>query len=282
MPPTVHVNPAWLAGFVIATLFVLAYPLVLAILANQKLKVGWRYFWWGVLIFTIFQLATRIPAVLVLQSTVLAPLLRTSKTFLWTWLVILALTAGLFEEVGRYVGYRLFMRREEKTWNKAVMYGIGHGGVEAVLLVGLPALFSIVNLIFYSLVNLNNLPPATHALVVKQMSQINAQPVWTSLLGGWERLWTMPIHIGQSVIVLQVFRRHNISWLFLAIGLHTLLDFCVVAFPQIFGASATTSLMVEGVVLLFGLLGIWLIWRLRDRETPREMLSATETVVPET
>jgi hypothetical protein len=32
-----------------------------------------------------------------------------------------ALTAGLFEEVGRYLGYGIFMRNEEKTWNKAVM-----------------------------------------------------------------------------------------------------------------------------------------------------------------
>jgi uncharacterized membrane protein YhfC len=34
---------------------------------------------------------------------------------MWSWLVVLALSAGVFEEVGRYVGYRLFMRGEGKT-----------------------------------------------------------------------------------------------------------------------------------------------------------------------
>src|SRR5689334_5926286 len=41
-----------------------------------------------------------------------------------------AVTAGLFEEVGRYVGYRFFMRREPKTWSKAVMFGLGHEGLD--------------------------------------------------------------------------------------------------------------------------------------------------------
>jgi uncharacterized membrane protein YhfC len=46
---------------------------------------------------------------------------------MWTWLVALALSAGVFVEVGRYVGCRVFTRREPKTWSKAVMFGIGHG-----------------------------------------------------------------------------------------------------------------------------------------------------------
>ncbi|HEY7417903.1 MAG TPA: YhfC family glutamic-type intramembrane protease, partial [Ktedonobacteraceae bacterium] len=117
MPATVHVNPLNLAALIVATIFVIAYPIVLAIIARKRLHVGWRYFWFGVLIFLIFQLATRVPAVAFLQGIVLAPLLRASKTFTWIWLVILVLTAGIFEEVGRYVAYRFFMKREAKTWN---------------------------------------------------------------------------------------------------------------------------------------------------------------------
>src|SRR5690242_13519875 len=101
----VQVNPGFIASLAVAFIFSLGYPLVLAIIAHRRLKVGWRYFGFGALIFFVFQIITRVPAVFILQN-VFARQLQTSTTFRISWLVILALTAGLFEEVGRYVGYR--------------------------------------------------------------------------------------------------------------------------------------------------------------------------------
>ncbi|GAC1391053.1 MAG: hypothetical protein NVSMB38_10470 [Ktedonobacteraceae bacterium] len=147
------------------------------------------------------------------MNNVFAPQLKTSTLFRFTWYLILAFTAGLFEEVGRYVGYRLFMAREEKTWSKAVMYGIGHGGIESVVLVGGLGLLSLLNILVTSSLNLNTLSASQHATVIHQFAAINAQPAWFSLLGTWERLWTLLVHIALSVIVLQVFRRKNIGWL---------------------------------------------------------------------
>jgi uncharacterized membrane protein YhfC len=135
MPSTLHVNSGWIISTLVASLFAILYPLILAIIAHRRLKVSWKYFAFGMLIFLIFQVVSRVPIVTVLGQ-VLAPQLKASTAFLYTWLAILALTAGIFEEVGRYIGYRWFMRREEKTWNKAVMYGLGHGGLESILLVG--------------------------------------------------------------------------------------------------------------------------------------------------
>ena len=280
MPATIHVNPLYLADLAVAIIFVIVYPIVLAIIARKKLHVGWRYFWFGVLIFLFFQLLTRVPAVQILQSMVLAPLLRASKTFTWIWLVILALTAGIFEEVGRYVAYRWFMRNEEKTWNKAVMYGIGHGGLESAGLVGGLLLLTTINLIVYSSINLNTLPPATHAQIVHQINTINAQPAWMSLLGAWERLWTIPIQVALSVLVVQVFRRQAIIWLFIAILAHFVVDFTSVALPQIFGSSMTISLVQEGFVAVFGLIALWVILRLRDRESSAHEAIAGEAVAP--
>src|SRR5947209_2703663 len=136
MPSTPQISIAWLAMTAIVTVFVIVLPFILGTIAHIKLAVGWKYFWFGALVFLVFQLLTRIPLVIVLADTVLAHLLRTSTAFIWTWLVILAVTAGLFEEVGRYVGYRLFMSREPKTWSKAVMFGLGHEGLESMVLVG--------------------------------------------------------------------------------------------------------------------------------------------------
>ncbi|HEU5228099.1 MAG TPA: YhfC family glutamic-type intramembrane protease [Ktedonobacteraceae bacterium] len=275
----VQVNPGFIASLAVAFIFSLGYPLVLAIIAHRRLKVGWRYFGFGALIFFVFQIITRVPAVFILQN-VFARQLQTSTTFRISWLVILALTAGLFEEVGRYVGYRFLMRREQKTWNKAVMYGIGHGGLEAMLLVGGMQLLSLINIL--SLMYILNvspalLPAAQHAQVLRQFAVFNAQPAWVPLLGAWERLWTLPVHIALSVMVLQVFRRNNIVWLWLAILAHAVVDFTAVIVVQILGAGLGVSLLVEGILAVFGLIALWIIWRLRDRDDSGQVAEVPTT-----
>lgn len=264
----VQVNPGFIAFLAVAFIFCVGYPIVLAIIARRRLKVGWRYFGFGALIFFVFQVITRVPAVIILQN-VFARQLQASTTLLITWLAILAITAGLFEEVGRYVGYRFLMRREEKTWNKAVMYGIGHGGLESMLLIGGSQLLTLINILaLMSILNANPaaLPAAQHAQILRQFAVLNTQPIWSPLLGAWERLWTLPVHIALSVMVLQVFRRNNLGWLWLAILAHAIVDFTAVIVVQVLGASLGVSLLVEGIVAIFGLVAIWIIWRLRDHD----------------
>jgi uncharacterized membrane protein YhfC len=275
MSSTLHVSAAWLAMTAVATVFVIVYPLILGGIARNKLAVGWKYFWFGALVFLVFQLLTRLPLVIVLQETVLAPLLRSSTAFTWIWLAVLAVTAGLFEEVGRYVGYRLFMRREPKTWSKAVMFGLGHEGLESMVLIGGAHVLTLLNIAILSAINVNSLPIAQRQAVIQQFAAINAQPFWLPLLAAWERLWSVPLQVALAVIVLQVFRRHQMRWLFLAILLHAMIDFLTLAFPQAFGQSTIIELLVEGMLCVFGLIGVWIIWRLRE---PGDQARAGEEV----
>ena len=261
----VTINGGWLAFDGIAVAFMILYPLVLAVVARRRLGVSWRYFAYGALIFFLFQLISRVPLVTVLGN-VLAPQFKASRTLLLIWLIALPLTAALFEEIGRYIGYRWLMGKEEKTWDKAVMYGLGHGGLESIVLVGGLGLITLVNVIVFSQINLNILPAGQHTQVMQQFAALNAQPVWFPLVGAWERLWSVPFHVAMSVIVLQVFRRGQMRWLWLAVLLHTLLDLCATLFPYWLGGGFKTSLLIESAVLLFGILSLWIIWRLRDRD----------------
>jgi acetoacetyl-CoA synthetase len=43
-------------------------------------------------------------------------------------------------------------------------------------------------------------------------------------LAAFERLWTLPIQVAFSILVLQVFTRRSLVWLWLAIGGHALVD----------------------------------------------------------
>jgi uncharacterized membrane protein YhfC len=272
MPEAPLVNSGFLVGMVAAVIFVVVCPLVLAVVAHRRLHVGWRYLAYGAIVFFVFQLATRVPAVQ-LQ-------LKASPALMWTWLVILALTAGLFEEVGRYIGYRVFMGREDKTWPKAIMYGLGHGGLESIVLVGVLTLVGLINLLSISSGGLSQLPEDQRALATQQLQAINSQPGWAALLSAWERLWTVPIQVAFSVIVLQVFRRGKLIWLLWAVLGHAFVDLVAVGLQQLLGPGFGSSLVIEGVVGLFGLVAVWIIWRLRD--APAQSQSAeTDRHVPQ-
>jgi uncharacterized membrane protein YhfC len=277
-----ELSSGWLAASFTAILFELLYPLALGIVARRRLGVGWRYFGYGALIFALFQLVTRVPIVQVLQ-TQLAPQLQASRPLLFAWLAALSISAGVFEEVGRYVGYRWLMRRDEKTWSKAVMYGLGHGGLESMLLVAGLALLGLVNLVVLSTLDLATLPVSEtqRAQIEAQLAAVQALPDWTPLVGAWERLWTVPFHVMLSVLVVQGFRRANAgriayapAWLLLAIAVHALVNFVVLAPPVALGLNGLPALLLpEAVVTVAGLAALWVVWRLREPAlTPRPPL----------
>lgn len=267
MTSSFQLGPGLIATSIAAILLEILIPLGLGWLVARRLGVSWRYFAYGALIFGLFQMVSRIPLVQITQALI-APQLQASRPLLLAWVTLLALTAGLFEEFGRYVGYRWLMRHEPKTWDKAVMYGLGHGGIESMLLIaGLSAL-TLVQLIALAQTDLSTLPltPEQRAQVAQQLAEIAAQPAWAGLAGVWERVWAMMFHVAMSVLVLQVFRRGSLRWLWLAIGAHALLDWVVAALPLLVPLSGSARLLVsEGLVMLAGLCGLWLIMRLRDQ-----------------
>ena len=260
----------WYVAASASALFAIFYPIVLAIVLGKRLRVDAHYAGYGALIFFLFQVITRIPLVQVVGGT-LAPTLKASQLAALLWLVALALTAGLFEEIGRYVGYRWLLRREQKTWEKAVMYGVGHGGIESILLVGLSLLGTILIGLALTAVPLTILPASQRAPLVQQYAALATQPGWYPLLGLWERLWTLPVHIGLSVVVLQVFRRGRLRWLWLAVLAHAVVDFSVVAVQlPLSGHPLLVALVPEALVAIFGAIALWVIRALRPAERAQD------------
>ena len=244
----------------------LLIPLVLALWLQRRLKVSWRYLGYGALIFLVFQVLTRIPLVSVAQAA-LGPQLATSRGLQVAWLVVLVSSAGLFEEVGRYIGYRWLLRKLPKTWAGGVMYGLGHGGFESIIVVALPTFLTLANLMLLPSV-LPTLPEAQRVLITQQLAAVGATPEWLSLVGVYERVWTIAIHIALSLVVLQVFLRNRMRWLWYSVGLHALVN--SVAFLALLGLGTTAQLVLsEAWVTLCGIVAVWATFRLRGPATER-------------
>lgn len=176
----------------------------------------------GVLTFLVFQVFTRLPLLqVVLPNSTAYLLFRTNHTV--AYILLLCLSAGVFEECGRYIVMRLLMKNNH-TLADGIAFGIGHGGTEAVLIVGVNALYRVLYQPF----------------VLQAISPLSVA------LPGIERLLTMVGHVGLSVLVLQGVRRKKPLYLLVAVALHTALNAAAVLILQYTGNALLSELVVFG------------------------------------
>jgi uncharacterized membrane protein YhfC len=252
---------------VLAAAIEILFPLGLALWIARRWRVSWKFFGYGALIFLVFQLLTRVPAVQILQP-LLASTLQQSPWYKYGWFVLLALTAGLFEEGGRYLGYRFLWKKEGKNWSRALMYGAGHGGLESMVLVGGLTILGVINAVVIFQIDPAMLPADQAQLIYQAREMIALTTWWLPLLAMLERLMAMAIQVALSVLVLQVFTRSRFHWWWIALGYHALVDLVAVLVSD--GVSGAlpewaAALVTEAAILPFALFSLWLIWRLRPR-----------------
>ncbi len=235
-------------------------PIVVAIFIRRRTGAPWRLFFIGAVTFIASQVL-HIPFNFVVQRSGLLPSDTTLMTNLLVYAAFLGLSAGVFEETARYLTYR-FWAKDARSWSRGLMLGAGHGGIEAIL-VGALAAVNFVALL--AAVNnetaMNALPADQRSMVTSALAQIMDAPAGTLLLGAVERVFAIAAHLAMSLLVLQVFLRRNIAWLFASIGFHTLLNMVAVI-----AASRLNPFATEGIIGLFALLALVIIFRLRTPE----------------
>ncbi len=251
------------ASFVVAIVFDVLMPVGVVLWARRRLGVAWKVVAVGAAAFALSQLFTRVPATQVLQY-LLRDALKASPVLLNVWLVGLSLTAGLFEETARLIAFK-YPLRDFRAWKDAVGFGAGHGGLEsAVLIAGLAAVGLINTVVLTKMdVSTMKLPPEHLEQVIAAKAQIAALRWWEPLLGAWERVCGMAVHIAMTVVVLQRFVRGERRWYWFAVVFHTLTNLASVLAARAWGAVAA-----EGVVTVFGLCALGLILRFRDPPGP--------------
>jgi uncharacterized membrane protein YhfC len=205
----------------------------------------------GALVFFISQVVLRLP-----WQIPLGRWIQGHPEWIVPFLLLSSFTAGLFEETGRWLGYKYLLRRE-RSRRIAVMFGLGHGALEAILLAGIPLAGLLVSWVMAA----RGLIPPGPAL-----DAIGAQAAaigpWKVQLAALERASAMAIHVGLALIVLQVWLRGSVRWLFLAIALH----FAVNSIAAILVLELRLSPLVGELALVVMAIAILTVgWRLSAR-----------------
>lgn len=252
-------------------------PVGLGIYLTRRFNLNWRLFWIGSLTFVASQIG-HIP----FNSYVLNPMLRQVLPGLpeGAWRVgvtalFVGLSAGLWEEIARYIAYARFIP-EARSWSKGLLFGAGHGGIEAMIL-GFLVFMSFLNLFALRGRDLSQYVPAEQlSLAQHQVVQYWSMPWPASLLGAVERLFAIPIHLACALLVLQSFTRNQVWWVWIAVAWHMLTDSSAVFLSQIWQSFAWRTYAVEGVVALLALFSLAIIFILHkpDPQPPASQLSS--------
>jgi len=214
---------------------------------HRKLKFIWKSVLIGALIFLFFQILTRLPLLGYLSKN--AWYVEFSMKYYFLFGFLLALSAGLFEEIGRYIGFKFFLKNH-LTWENGIAYGIGHGGLESVFI----GTAFLNDLIISIVINTGHtIPGLTQSIV----SILTEAPSYQFLIGGIERVFAFPGQVGFSLIVLYAVKNKKFSFLLLAILLHTILDFIAVVL-------AKNVWLAELCVGIFAI--AFLVWILKSKK----------------
>jgi uncharacterized membrane protein YhfC len=212
------------------TLFVsLLLPIIALSVLSFKNKGGKIISAWalGAAGFVVTQLLIRVPILSVMQTQPWFLSFSENNGFLFAF--ILAFTAGLFELAGRFVVAKLLSKNLNYT--RSLAAGLGHGGIEAMILVGMTYLnnilyiFMINNGTFDAVVSeAVNTGVDVTALIQLKDTLIQSHPA-LFLLGGFERVLAMIAHVAMSMIVCYgIHTRKPLQGALVCLGIHTMID----------------------------------------------------------
>ncbi|MCR5826706.1 MAG: YhfC family intramembrane metalloprotease [Oscillospiraceae bacterium] len=205
-----------------------ALPLGLLLWWRRTHRAKWTPFFVGALVFVVFALVLEPLAhrFFLLGDHAVARAIGANP---YLYMLYGGLAAGVFEETGRFVAFRfLLTKRRFPERTTAVAYGIGHGGVEALLLHAAPYLLCAVLAIYQSRGN----APAALALaggnaeaLAALYATLAALTPGAVLLGLLERAGAMLLHVALSCFVFLAARdRTQRAWFPFAIALHAIAD----------------------------------------------------------
>ena len=179
------------------------------------------------------------------------------------------LAAGVFEETGRFLSMKFLMKKEPAKPLPGIAYGVGHGGVEMLILFGITM---INNLVISALINSGQadalfakVPEEAAAQVQAQLDQLQTLGASTLLIGLWERISALILHLGLSMLVWVAVRKGG-KWLWLfpaAIALHALVDAGAILLQKSAGM-VTLELIVTAEALAVAAIGYLVAKKLPD------------------
>ncbi len=255
----------------------IALPLITAIIWCKKKHEPFTTVLIGAATFLLFAIVIEKP----LQALVISldsPVSQFVNARPVLWGIIVGLFPGVFEETGRFVAFKTVLRKRKQR-ETGLSHGIGHGGFEALFILGVTYIEYFVFAIMLnqgSFVELM-IEPVKDTLtpdVVKQITgiveQITTFSAATMGVALADRLIAVLYHIGASIMVFYAVKDKKKWWLYpLSILIHTVIDGLLgLQLAGVFELSDVANEIIFAVEALAVFLGAFFL--LYKKDQPKE------------
>ncbi len=261
------------------TLFVsLILPIIAISVLSFRNRAGKTLSAWllGAAGFVVTQLLIRVPILTALQNQAWFVSFGQNNLFLYAF--TLAFTAGLFELAGRFVVAKLMQKN--LNFKRGLAAGLGHGGIEAMILIGITYLN---NILYIFMINSGTFDAVvkdavTAGVDVSALLLVKEQLIASSpalfLLAGFERLLAMTGHVAMSLIVCYgVASGNTMNATLVCLGIHTLMDLTAgISLLIGNGLSQTAAyVIIYAILVVMAVLSIFVIRNIRRKWSETEV-----------
>ncbi|MCR5718748.1 MAG: YhfC family intramembrane metalloprotease [Oscillospiraceae bacterium] len=259
----IQISTLQIIGMIVSGISSTFLPFALWIIWRRKTHAAWIPMLAGVLGYLVIG-TVRGAA----RAILLNPMKETSP---WGYYLWQAVFAGVFEECGRYLVFR-YLIPNRQNYRDAVSCGIGHGGLEAVL-VSHPAenLFAILCALSFRLYGLEGFAPGKPAFFLMDgqdsegipeiMRTISGITFPHSLFVTSSNVAAALFQCSMSVLVFtSVHYTDSKKWLVAAVILHTLTDI----FPAFYFMHCISEAETTILQLLYDIGVVYLTWRIYE------------------
>ena len=225
--------------YILSIVLCILIPVILGIILRRRFRVSWLLFGVGAFTFIGSQIV-HLPLNNLLSKIGVLPAGMHTGWMIVQSAIVLGLTAGICEELARVVGYTIL--KKARKAEDGLMLGIGHGGIEAMIIIGVLTAGGIAQLFALRGVDLLSLNLGQDQLlnIQKQLDTFN-QPAIIGLLPLLERLLAMMLHVVLSMMVLYAFQQKKRIWVIWAILYHAVVD----AMAVVLSANEVDVLLIE-------------------------------------
>jgi uncharacterized membrane protein YhfC len=231
-------------------------PLGIAIWWLVTRKESFITFLVGVITFCVFVFVLEKPIqnALILPDHAVSRFIN-ARPILWGFVV--GLFPGVFEETGRFVAFKTVLKKHRNK-RTAITYGIGHGGIEMMLLFGL----TYITYLSYAVM----MNTGTMGLVIEQVTtqapeQLDVLQQVMDVIAGYsfvdlslglmERVFAFLFHVGASMLVFYACRERRKFFFYpLMILIHTAMD--MICGLYLNGTLQISQAALEVIVVIFG------------------------------
>lgn len=248
---------ASIIGMVISMIVAIAAPIGLLIYMMKKYKASIVPFFIGAGVFIVFALV--LEQLMHLGVFAAAGGQEKLSENVWIYGLYGATAAAVFEETGRYIAMKfLFKKRRDRI--NTLMYGIGHGGIESILIVGLSSVSNIATSIAINTGTIQSsmalVDDSMKQTLFDQLSQLWTIPSYQFYIAGVERILAITIQIILSFFIYWGVKYGKKRYIALAYLYHFAVDFSTVIIADII-----STIAAEVIVALFAAGGIFMVYK---------------------